>query len=411
VKKWTSGSISAVHFLSSPITNIGVIIMKSKTTFLPIVLILFSGIVACKARKGSDVKVAGGKSMEGIEGSAVRCLAIAQSGNACCTSTFLNPTTVLTAAHCVRSKDNGHRDLTIHSVPPAEIFVKDENFFPYGGHVNTAMDIAILVFDRPLGDELGIKQYPPVALAPPNAGDTVFFEGFGLTDSRNGSTGGKHFQGQNRVQRVSDGIITLEEGVHWAENGEVSDHASPLSGDSGCSLLSGTGEVVGVCSTSWTTGEKGLSYFADVTTQGSKEFFRKIITSCGREHCAANFPGSTVEEAREQVSFFNWDKNQPSDYDHEINCVETKSTGKWHDEDCYATRAFACQSITESGRWILSAAHGKWNEYVDKCPSGYRFSVPKNSTEVEDVRAVLGGTGSAWINLTDQDKEGSYVSK
>jgi hypothetical protein len=126
-------------------------------------------------------------------------------------------------------------------------------------------------------------------------------------------------------------------------------------------------------------------------------------------------PGATIfmNEATPQVSiaFFNWDENQPSDYDHEINCVETKSTGKWHDEDCYATRAFACQSIAESGRWVLSAVQGTWNEYADKCPSGYRFSVPKNQTEVGDLRKVLGETGSAWINLTDQDREGSYLSK
>jgi hypothetical protein len=106
-------------------------------------------------------------------------------------------------------------------------------------------------------------------------GETVTFLGFGWTDVRQSGSGGKLFEGTNKVAKVGDGKITLEKGAHWTENNESTDSNAPLPGDSGGPLFNSSDELIGITSTSVLEGAEGRSFFVDLHSEKSREFFRK----------------------------------------------------------------------------------------------------------------------------------------
>ncbi|MGE0171687.1 MAG: serine protease [Oligoflexales bacterium] len=226
---------------------------------------------------------------------AVRCVQISELG-ACASGTFVNPTTLITGAHCVRSDKNEPYHVSVEGRTPAAIYA-DESFFDNWteGRHEVAKDLAVVVFNEPVGNEIGINSYPPVTSNTAEQGELVWIFGYGLTDSRDNNSGGKLYRGSNTIKQVTGGEITLNPGVHWADT-ETPGRSAPLPGDSGGALIRAAPlELIGVTSTSWYYGEEGESSFVDLTSKASRRLFREAIR-CDSDVCAANFPGSGVHE-------------------------------------------------------------------------------------------------------------------
>ncbi|MGE0174354.1 MAG: trypsin-like serine protease [Oligoflexales bacterium] len=371
----------------------------------------------CKTlNRNSDVKIAGGALHSNPAASAVRQLVINETS--ICTATFLNATTAITAAHCVKAGPTRPYRLSINGVAPANVIVVSDSFY---ADLSARLDAAILVFDRPLGDEIGVVHYGTVATADPKPGDQVSVYGFGVNDLRTGANDGRLHWGQNTVHQVDSDLVTVM-GVHWADGGQVSPNAGPLSGDSGGPLTTQNAELLGICSQGDQSGQKGEVFYFKLQSPKAKEFFKRAITDCGKGPCAANFPGSGVDdneadsEKTEEVEAKpstnpasttlpfpgNWAPGEPNDTNHTQNCIAATSAG-FSDENCDALKPYACHT---GNFWVPTMNAGKWNDA--SCPPQFPWAAPQNQQEINSLRGRAGAE-SFWINLSDQAQEGVYV--
>jgi hypothetical protein len=110
------------------------------------------------------------------------------------------------------------------------------------------------------------------------------------------------------------------------------------------------------------------------------------------------------------LTYFNWEAGQPDDQNHRENCVLAKPGGRWADFDCQKKKFFACQSTSNPEEWDIDAKRGTWDEHPNRCKNGFKFAAPKTAEDVSNLVNIM-GDDSIWINLTDEQQEGTFLGK
>jgi V8-like Glu-specific endopeptidase len=178
-----------------------------------------------------------------------------------CSGTLIAPDQVLTAHHCVAQR-SGKGDIVDADISPDQVRVElGGGYLPWGevqvrwivappcGFAAGVGDIAILVLDRALGEEVGTL--PPRLDEAPKIGDSIEPVGFGLCPASEAGIRRKSRQG-GRLDALRASRFRLD--------------ASICPGDSGGPALSSTGDLVGVISASAMDGSEA--------TVGRSEFTR-----------------------------------------------------------------------------------------------------------------------------------------
>jgi hypothetical protein len=110
--------------------------------------------------------------------------------------------------------------------------------------------------------------------------------------------------------------------------------------------------------------------------------------------------------------FTAWAKFEPNNLSPkwrlDEDCAVVEEAGLWRDVTCDQELAFACK--TSEGEWLLEAK-GSWNEHKKACAGG-KFVRPGSAAENEELVAALksAGLNSAWINYSDINLEGFWIS-
>lgn len=206
----------------------------------PDVLISVCLAFSCVQKKidaDSSTSVFGGKVVESTD---VRFAAVYSLGNTSggCTGTFVTPTRMITAAHCIENKTDGGlltinprvSELPMASVP-IDVFgmIQMQKVF---GTADGFKDVAVLKFRTAQNVKV-----MPLCASNPQIGQKAYIVGFGL-DER-GITGVK------RVGDVEVSAIVKDQGTLYVESTKV----SALPGDSGGPLVSVEGNcIIGIAS-------------------------------------------------------------------------------------------------------------------------------------------------------------------
>ncbi|MBC7661860.1 MAG: S1 family peptidase [Chitinophagaceae bacterium] len=216
------------------------------------------GACGAKSNQGSALKVTNGQLATSKQYPSVVLLYDAKLG-AMCTGTFVNETTVISAAHCteggtVDAKGNvTGSPLSIISisdlaggqaslVATATAEVRNIQWDKNGKNVNK-YDLSLITF--PAGTA---KAVSALADASPSAGDDLTIVGYGLNQSddlSDGSSAGVKRIGHNTVAVVSEGFIQFDgDSETTTANGT---HSSASAGDSGGPLFI-NGKLAGITS-------------------------------------------------------------------------------------------------------------------------------------------------------------------
>ena len=177
-----------------------------------------------------------------------------------CSGTLIEPDKVLTAHHCVSSREPERRAAGLNVRPETVTVELGGDYLPWGqvgvrhivappcGGAAGKGDIAILILDEPL---LDVATLAPKLDHTPEVGEMIYPVGFGhCARSRDGIRRKRRAGGQ--IEMVQSGRFTL--------------HAAICPGDSGGPALGDSGELVGVISASVMD--------ASESSRGASEFIR-----------------------------------------------------------------------------------------------------------------------------------------
>lgn len=220
-------------------------------------------------------------------------------GATACTGTFLSPTTLLTAAHCVGTSPHGAPEIAVHGVPSRRVFVSPR-FAKYHGpsewRYRGPHDVAIAVFGEKLGDRLGVQAYFSLADRPSGPGIPVRFLGYGETSLLQLGGAGIKREGRNAISTVSGGLIGISGTSR--DNGAATLPSGATPGDSGGPLLDPKGKILGVISYTESVNSfipSHWTFFADALAPSSLDLYRSAVR-CTGDACADDFGGSRVSE-------------------------------------------------------------------------------------------------------------------
>lgn len=131
-----------------------------------------------------------------------------------------------------------------------------------------------------------------------------------------------------------------------------------------------------------------------------------------------------------RLRFTWWDTNEPSDVGSR-DCARIKAgsaaNGKWYAGKCAIEKApFACRKVTPGtvstdgsvAQWRITTTEGIWSDGFGACQkegAGFEFMTPQGfgstsaSADQALLQAVMASKAQdAWLNLSDQDVEGSW---
>ncbi|WP_202904875.1 lectin-like protein [Marinomonas sp. S3726] len=159
----------------------------------------------------------------------------------------------------------------------------------------------------------------------------------------------------------------------------------------------------------------------DATTLGTiKEFFEGGIDSLSanevREAFATganivNLDDMVMDDGRIEAAVWSWDNNEPNNSGGNQDCAVQWENGRWDDNACSASFAFACEDA--SGNWFVpDNTTGAWSEGVSACANlGGTFSMPTNSQSNQKLKLAKESVGynHVWLNHTDAETEGQWL--
>jgi secreted trypsin-like serine protease len=239
------------------------------------------------ADQDSASKITNGKVIQAADYPSV-VLLYDQKLGALCTGTFINETTVISAAHCT---DSGRVDavgnvtgslllINVNSSGEAELvatstsMVRNIKWDQAGKNVNQ-YDLSLITF--PVGTAKAVSQLASVT---PKRGASFTIVGFGLNQSKNlndGSSAGIKRTGTNVVSSISGGFIQFTgQSTTTTANGT---NSSASAGDSGGPLFV-DGKLAGITSGG---GQAGIfssntqSLYVDINSSSSKAFLSKFL--------------------------------------------------------------------------------------------------------------------------------------
>eukprot|EP00002_Diphylleia_rotans_P006767 TRINITY_DN16152_c0_g1_i1.p1 TRINITY_DN16152_c0_g1~~TRINITY_DN16152_c0_g1_i1.p1 ORF type:complete len:470 (-),score=87.47 TRINITY_DN16152_c0_g1_i1:142-1551(-) len=108
--------------------------------------------------------------------------------------------------------------------------------------------------------------------------------------------------------------------------------------------------------------------------------------------CGVNFIAmDQVQHDYIQHYIWSWDKDEPRS---SSACGYMKANGRWASTSCTSSFQAACMSQSDSNTWVLSNTASAYDKVV--CPSGYRFSAPRNGYSNSRLKSVAGGR-TVWV--------------
>jgi len=234
---------------------------------------------SCKTTNGnrnttSKVKIVNGVATDDIN--AVVRLSINNDDWTYCTGSFINKTTMLTAAHCLGRDSPDQNSLTVDGTEPTSKHYLQEAFpRPW---LSKGLDLAILKFPAEVSERLGITSFLKIAESEISEGDEITMIGFGMTDhyDQYSNSEARKYSGVNNVSKVEDWKIVVIGATRsdWRKN-----DASIEKGDSGGPLLNADGDIVGVASMGKIVDDRIAALFVHVPNDGVKDLLEKFIDS------------------------------------------------------------------------------------------------------------------------------------
>jgi len=221
----------------------------------------------------------------GIYRSVVRIHRGGETGG--CTGTFVNETTVLTAAHCL-VYEHGRIErpsVFIGKVQAVYQLAHSNVVFPTDGTSNDDSlphDLGIVVFPEKTASQHGITQFPAFASSAPNEKDEVILVGFSpylnLDQTRKGAT--ERRWGWAPTRKLEGGIVFTEGRAEITQDPPTGKSVRVAGGDSGGPLFLKSGRWVGVAS----AGGAFYDRFVFLQSDSSTSFLGKIL-DCRNHPC------------------------------------------------------------------------------------------------------------------------------
>ena len=169
-----------------------------------------------------------------------------------CTGTFIAPTILLTALHCIADGETGTGlDVEVTGAPgmlPAKRFFDSAYLSRLRQKVVAPdRDFAVLVFEPKVAADLGIVDFPRVRSVPLAVGDAITMVGMGAK-AIGGPALGARSQGTNLVSATDGRVVTITGVAHGGADQMPGKSVSLAGGDSGGPLLDAEGLIAGVAS-------------------------------------------------------------------------------------------------------------------------------------------------------------------
>ena len=159
----------------------------------------------------------------------------------------------------------------------------------------------------------------------------------------------------------------------------------------------------------------------DATTLGTiAEFFdggiksltaNDVSTAFATGANIVNLDDMVMNDGRIEAAAWSWDNNEPNNSGGNQDCAVQWENGRWDDNNCAASFAFACED--SSGNWFVpDNLTGTWSQGPSVCANlGGTFSMPTNSQSNQKLKLAKESVGytHGWLNHSDAETEGDWL--
>ncbi|MDF2445418.1 MAG: hypothetical protein K0S46_654 [Moraxellaceae bacterium] len=124
-----------------------------------------------------------------------------------------------------------------------------------------------------------------------------------------------------------------------------------------------------------------------------------------------NLDHMVTTDGRLAAGVWSWDANEPNNYGGNQDCAVQWGNGRWDDTDCSNRFAYACHQ-PGTNNWYVTQQTGTWSGGAAACAAvgnNYKFDVPTNSYDNEQLKAAKGPVANVWLNHNDIAVEGQWI--